>query len=86
MDKTLTTKRCLSSLNTFFKQIEETYERAFSTQPADDQFWTEAEGLTLRLRDALAVRPLGALQIRAACTTAIKAFTEACVGGRARGQ
>lgn len=65
-------------------KIEDTYERVFLDHTPGDEFWTRMIAIDAELGKKLSVRPIGNMDIDAACNAAFKAFNSAINDERAR--
>lgn len=80
---TVTEKRISSRVLALDEQLCEVYARHFKKR-ADDEFWVDEWGLQEILGKTLTRRPIGNMQIQAACKAYTRGFLELCVVGRAR--
>ncbi len=80
---TVTEKRISSRVRALDGGLCEAYERHFR-QRADDEFWTEEWKLQATMGRVLSRRPIGNMQIQAACKAYTRGFLELCVAGRTR--
>lgn len=74
---TLTDQKCRSKVKALSAKMEELYEREFLEHSPSDAFWQRYLEIDKELGKKLAVRPIGNLEIDAACNAALKAFSSA---------
>lgn len=81
---TVTEKRISSRVREADKFACKTYDQYFPKAKADDLFWVGLVGLDAVIAKTLRRRPIGNMQIQAACKVYTRGFLELCVAGRVR--
>lgn len=71
--ETLTDHKCRSKVKALLATFADEYETAFEEKPSD-AFWSDLLKIDTVLSERLKVRPIGTMEIDAACKQALLAF------------